>query len=511
MKLSVAVFVFLMLTSLLVGSLSLFPPVEAAANIQVIQHSAYYRENKMSFTIVGEVQNFGDQTARIDKITATMYNIKNEVVATLEAMENYNLYCLLPGRKSPFLIGIMHYDIPFEDYHAFDHYTINVECTAIPSPPLGFKILSHKGELKYTPWGSVAGYQINSTVQYTGKEPKMGGYIRVYATVYDASGKILGVRGSNYAYWEDPATATAAHPQGWNETFVPNQIGFSEPIWFEERGLFKAFSMEEFWLASSIASYELTGEVMGYPMPGSWGEENPYYALDTGQDAKPPSTPSPVLPANAVKVDRSSIAPINQIEDVPTGQPHVFEYKDLTLVVETAGAPVTLNVTASEINQRTVKISVELEEATRLDIAIGDEVAKLEQAKDQQEAMTKQTLATIGFYMALEQHSSPDVKATFGLHIDEAKLNEELGRSVDVSRLSWFYWDITQQGWVSVSSSIDQDGYLVCETNHFSIWMVAEFQFEDDSVAGIRLEYLAAIAVIVIVVLVTAIIIKKRK
>lgn len=127
----------------------------------------------------------------------------------------------------------------------------------------------------------------------------------------------------------------------------------------------------------------------------------------------PVTTSPPVLPENAIKVKRSAIVPINQIEDVPTDQPHVFEYRDFTLGVDTAGAPVILNVTASEIKQQTVKLSMEYEEARRLDVALANEVAKLEMVKAQQEAMSRQARAALGFYMDLEQHSSPTVKAWF--------------------------------------------------------------------------------------------------
>ncbi|MEM2108466.1 MAG: hypothetical protein QXL10_04185 [Candidatus Bathyarchaeia archaeon] len=159
---------------------------------------------------------------------------------------------------------------------------------------------------------------------------------------------------------------------------------------------------------------------------------------------------------------------------MPTGEPRVFEYKDLTLIVETNGAPATLNLTASEVNPRTVKLILELEKPATLDVAIANEIAKLKQAKAQQEAIIKKDLATIGFFMSLEQHSSPNVKATLGLHINESGLNEELGRPVAASSFSWFHWDSTVQDWVLVSSHLDQDGYLVYETNHFSIWKVAE-------------------------------------
>lgn len=57
---------------------------------------------------------------------------------------------------------------------------------------------------------------------------------------------------------------------------------------------------------------------------------------------------------------------------------------------------------------------------------------------------------------------------------------------VDVPRLSWFYWDRTEQDWVAVVSFLDQNGYLICETDHFSTWTTAKLE----SVAAIPFEYL---------------------
>jgi len=130
-----------------------------------------------------------------------------------------------------------------------------------------------------------------------------------------------------------------------------------------------------------------------------------------------------------------------------------------------------------------------------------------EAAIAQQEAMARQALASIGFFMDLEQHSSPKVKATFALHINEVRLEEELGRKVDASRLLWLYWNIAEESWVQVPSHLDADGYLVCETDHFSTWTVAELE----STTGIPVEYLLVVAVVVIGVAGAAVIVRKRK
>jgi hypothetical protein len=37
------------------------------------------------------------------------------------------------------------------------------------------------------------------------------------------------------------------------------------------------------------------------------------------------------------------------------------------------------------------------------------------------------------------------------------------------------YWNRTRAEWEAVESYMDQNGYLVCNTDHFSTWTVAEF------------------------------------
>jgi hypothetical protein len=43
---------------------------------------------------------------------------------------------------------------------------------------------------------------------------------------------------------------------------------------------------------------------------------------------------------------------------------------------------------------------------------------------------------------------------------------------VDVSRLTWVYWDGAR--WVPVNSQLDSDGYLTANTDHLSVWSIVE-------------------------------------
>jgi len=38
--------------------------------------------------------------------------------------------------------------------------------------------------------------------------------------------------------------------------------------------------------------------------------------------------------------------------------------------------------------------------------------------------------------------TTKSVEATLGIYINETALEAELGRDIDVSRLTWMYWDV---------------------------------------------------------------------
>ena len=78
------------------------------------------------------------------------------------------------------------------------------------------------------------------------------------------------------------------------------------------------------------------------------------------------------------------------------------------------------------------------------------------------------------FYASIEPNATFQLSAQLRLLINQTELDRELNWEVNSSKLTWMYWNGTQNEWVKVPSSIDQYGYLVCDTNHFSIWTVGE-------------------------------------
>jgi len=115
---------------------------------------------------------------------------------------------------------------------------------------------------------------------------------------------------------------------------------------------------------------------------------------------------------------------------------------------------------------------------------------------------------TLNCYFGIEPNATLQLKAQLRLHINQTELSRERNREVNASRLTWMYWNRTRAEWEAVDSYMDHNGYLVCNTDHFSTWTVAEISEstadqdpEATTNTGIQVEYIAGIVVVVIVAL----------
>jgi hypothetical protein len=81
---------------------------------------------------------------------------------------------------------------------------------------------------------------------------------------------------------------------------------------------------------------------------------------------------------------------------------------------------------------------------------------------------------TINTYWGLEPNATLRLRIRLRLHINGSALNGELNRAFNTEQLQWMYWNQSQKQWKAVESWIDANGYLVCETDHLSVWTVAE-------------------------------------
>lgn len=172
----------------------------------------------------------------------------------------------------------------------------------------------------------------------------------------------------------------------------------------------------------------------------------------------------PGMPEDALQFNRTDITPVCHMEQITANKMYAFAYKNVTLMMNCSRNS-ELNITIeSSVQTRYLALVMEQNQSCLLNMNISSSpppgVTTMQQ--------------TLNFYWGIEPNATLQLQVQLRLHINGTALNQELNREVETSRLTWMYWDRSGQNWVPVESHIDEDGYLVCETTHFSTWTVAE-------------------------------------
>jgi hypothetical protein len=113
---------------------------------------------------------------------------------------------------------------------------------------------------------------------------------------------------------------------------------------------------------------------------------------------------------------------------------------------------------------------------------------------------------SLNCYYGIEPNATIQLQAQLRLHINQTELSQQLNRQVNASKLTWMYWNGTRGEWEPVDSHIDQNGYLVCNTDHFSTWTVAEISESTETDGNtttntsMPMEYIYAGVIVIIVV-----------
>ena len=174
----------------------------------------------------------------------------------------------------------------------------------------------------------------------------------------------------------------------------------------------------------------------------------------------------PDMPVDALQFNRTTITPSGDMEAIQAMETNVFFYRNFTLMMDcTRNCELTMTLDP-QVRDRLLSISVEPNQTMTLAMNVSA-------SPPQGEAVMENNL---NFYMGLETDATLQLQSQLRLHIDQTELSEELGREVNVSKLIWHYWDQTQSQWTPVESYMDQNGYIVCNTDHFSTWTVAEVE-----------------------------------
>jgi hypothetical protein len=217
----------------------------------------------------------------------------------------------------------------------------------------------------------------------------------------------------------------------------------------------------------------------------------------------------PGVPGDALQYNKTETTPVCQMEQVMAGEPALFRYRNTTMLMNCT-RNCELNVTVDpEVKPKILALSVEPNQTMTLTMNMSG--SPLEGAKVMER--------TLNFYLGIEPNATVQLRAQIRLHINQTELNQQLNREVNVSRLTWMYWNRTSAEWQTVQSYIDQNSYLVCNTDHFSTWTVAELagaetpSETETTQSALPMEYVfAAVAVVVVAILAVGLVaFKKRK
>ena len=217
---------------------------------------------------------------------------------------------------------------------------------------------------------------------------------------------------------------------------------------------------------------------------------------------------APGLPDNAIQYNKTETTPAAEMEQVQAGEPALFCYRNMIMLMNCTQNCSVVFTADSDVTPKILGISVEPNQTMTLTMNMYRSPLQGEQVAER----------TLNFYLGIEPNAELQLTAQIRLHINQTELSEELNREVNASRLTWMYWNQTRAQWQIVESYADQNGYLVCNTNHFSLWTVAELADttvtpENSSQGGFPVEYVysAAAAVAVVAIAVGMFMYKKRK
>jgi hypothetical protein len=226
-----------------------------------------------------------------------------------------------------------------------------------------------------------------------------------------------------------------------------------------------------------------------------------YAAEQTSEQGEPagigkyPEVPG--VPDNAVQYNKTEVTPVAQMEQVAAGEPALFQYRNMTMLMNCSRNCDVIFTADPDVNPKIFGLSIDPNQTMMLTMNLSGSPLQGEMVMER----------TLNFYLGIEPNATLQLSAQIRLHINQTELSQELNREVNASRLTWMYWNRTRAEWEAVESHMDQNGYLVCNTDHFSTWTVAEIadtaETPDNVDNGLPLEYVfvgvgAAIAVVAV-------------
>jgi len=173
---------------------------------------------------------------------------------------------------------------------------------------------------------------------------------------------------------------------------------------------------------------------------------------------------------NAKQNNRTDVTPKNQTEQVRAQEQTMFQYRNMTMTMNcTRNCTVTFTAD-EEVTPKVFGLSVDPNQTMTL--AMNLTKSPLNGARVNERCLN--------FYLGIEPNATLELQAQIRLYINQTELSQSMNREINASRLTWMYWNQTRAQWEAVESYMDQNGYLVCNTDHFSTWTVAEIEQSEE-------------------------------
>jgi hypothetical protein len=193
----------------------------------------------------------------------------------------------------------------------------------------------------------------------------------------------------------------------------------------------------------------------------------------------------PRVPDNAVQYNKTETTPVAEMEQVKAGEPALFCYRNMTMLMNCSQNCEVVFTADPKVTPKIFGLSIDPNQTMTLTMKLYRSPLQGDMAMER----------TLNFYLGIEPNATLQLSAQIRLHINQTELNQEMNREVNASRLTWMYWNRTRLEWAPVESYMDQNGYLVCNTDHFSTWTVAELAPETTQ-SSIPVEYIFAVATV---------------
>lgn len=172
----------------------------------------------------------------------------------------------------------------------------------------------------------------------------------------------------------------------------------------------------------------------------------------------------PGLPENVIQYNKTDITPEAQTEKVVSGEPALFAYQNTTMLFNFTQNVDLVITSKTSTTQKIFALTMDPNQTLTLTMNFGEDLLQVGQDRDR----------NLKFYAIIETNETVKLTAQLKLYINQTELSKDLDWEVEPEKLTWMFWNGTQNEWVKVPSFIDQNGYLTCNTDHFSVWTVGE-------------------------------------